>query len=129
MSNYSLNTGYANGKSNGYNEGYAAGKKVGSYTVASFTITSDGGSINFATFDFGQYFSNYSDFLSHTICAVAGSDGSSGSSGSGFSIYNGSAHIYDNTRVEYPSSTSIRVRNYQGLPVGNTVNFICMFTG
>ena len=100
----------------------------GKYTVTQFTISSNGGTSNFATFDFGAYFSSYSEFLKHSIVAVAGSDTSSGSNGSGFCIYNGSEHIFSNTRVEYPSTTSIRVMNYQGLPVGNTVNFICIFT-
>ena len=100
----------------------------GKYTVTQFTISSNGGTSNFATFDFGAYFSSYSEFLKHSIVAVAGSDTSSGSNGSGFCIYNGSEHIFSNTGVDYPSTTSIRVRNYQGLPVGNTVNFICIFT-
>ncbi len=100
----------------------------GKYIVTQFTISSGGGSSNLATFDYGKYFSTYSEFLTHSIVAIAGSDTSSGSYGAGFCIYNGQEHVSSNTRVIYPSSTSIQVQNYQSLPVGNMINFICIFT-
>ena len=100
----------------------------GKYTVTQFTISSGGGSSNLATFDFGAYFSSYSEFLKHSIVAIAGSDNSAGSYGTGFCIYNGQEHVSSNTRVVYPSSTSLQVQNYQSLPVGNMINFICIFT-
>ena len=108
-----------------YKSGYANGRK---YIVDAFTLQNTTGNNNFAVYDFGKYFSSYEQFLSHSICALAGYGGNTGSfGGSGYCVYNGAEHLSDNARIEHLSATSIRIKHYQGGNVGSMINFIIIF--
>lgn len=101
----------------------------GKYVVKTFNVYKNGGSCdNFADFDYGAYFNSYDDFKAHSIVALAGATPTEGNVGAGFTIYNGEAHLSGNAKFKQLSDTSFRIWHYQGVYVGNMVNFICMFT-
>lgn len=116
--------GRVNTESASYKSGYANGRK---YIVDAFTLQNATGNYNFAVYDFGKYFSSYAEFLSHSICALAGCGGNGSFGGAGYCVYNGAEHLADNARIEHLSTTSIRIKHYQGGNVGSMMNFILMF--